>query len=235
MRKGLLSLLVVGAMSSVGLASSAPVTFTQLSGTAAVATGVYQADLSGLGLTTIQSITIKDNSGGSGGSPGQFSGFDLDAIKLSTTNFADATTAAAGVGLAVFDFSPASTFFTAGSQRTPTDPKLFGTDASGTQVDNTKATLGSFDGNSNTTTPQGWISLGDNGTISFNLTAPVSTVGLWLYIGEVGNNGEVAAGNITVSDATTAPTPLPSSVWGGMVLLAIAGIAKYRKLVCARA
>jgi hypothetical protein len=202
---------------------------TGLTGGAISETAVYSADLSSVGLSAILSLTIADNSAGSGGSPGQFSGFDLDAIKLSNTNFATAAGAAGGVGLPGFDFSPASTFLTPGSQRAPTDPKLFGTDAAGTHVNDAAATLGTFDGNSDVLAPFGWISLGDNGTISFNLNAPISTTGLWLYIGEVGNNGEVAAGDITVSDAATAPTPLPSSVWGGLVLLASVGIARFRK------
>ncbi len=47
------------------------------------ATAVFRADLSGAGIGTLQSITIRDNSFGIGGSTGQFSGFDLDAIILS--------------------------------------------------------------------------------------------------------------------------------------------------------
>src|ERR1700741_5457333 len=74
-------------------ATAVPVTFTKLTGLTGgspAATAVYKADLSGLGVANIQSITISDNSSGLGGAPGQFSGFDLDAIKLSTTNCADA-------------------------------------------------------------------------------------------------------------------------------------------------
>lgn len=229
MRKGLASFLVAGLLATSSYAASVPVTFTQLPGTAAVATGVYSANLSGLGLPTIQSITIQDNSGGLGGSPGQFSGFDLDAIMLSNTNFADAPTAGAASGLPVFDFSTAGTFFIPGSQRLPTDPKLFGTDATGTHVDNSVATLGLFDGNSNTVTPFGWISLGDNGIITFNLTSAVSTTNLWLYIGEVGNNGEVAAGHITVSDVPSV-APLPSSFWAGLALFVFAASYKLRRV-----
>ena len=42
--------------------------------------------LTGLGLTTIQSISITDSNSGVGGAGGQFSGFDLDAIRLATTS-----------------------------------------------------------------------------------------------------------------------------------------------------
>ncbi|GMR21934.1 MAG: hypothetical protein BMS9Abin37_0257 [Acidobacteriota bacterium] len=133
------------------LASSAwavPVTFTQLTGLtggAPMGTAVYQADLSSIGLVDILPITISDNSGGLGGATGQFSGFDLDAIKLSTTNCGTAGCTAALAGLSLFDFTPAGTFFTPGTQRDPVDSKLFGTDAGGSNVDNPVETLGSFE------------------------------------------------------------------------------------------
>ena len=193
------------------------VTLTQLTGVTGgtlAATAVFRADLSSIGLASILSIQIADNSVGLGGSAGQFSGFDLDAIRLSTTNCATAACAAGLVGLSVFDFV-AGTTFSPGAQRLPADPRLFGTDASGLAVNNAVATLGSFDGESTTVTPFGFLSLGDNGTINFNLTAAVSTAGLFLYIGEVGNNGEVAASSIRVLDNRV---PEPGS-------LALAGLA----------
>ena len=154
------------------------------------------------------------NSAGLGGSPGQFSGFDLDAIKLSTSDCATAACAAGLVGLSLFDFVTGTTF-NPGGQRPPADPRLFGTDGSGTAVDDAVATLGSFDGESSTATPFGFLSMGDLGSINFNLSAAVSTAGLFLYIGEVGNNGEVAASSITVLDNRV---PEPGS-------LALAGLA----------
>lgn len=98
MLKGLASFLIAGLLASSSYADTATVTFTQLPGTTAVLTGVYAANLSNLGLSTIESITIQDNSGGLGGSPGQFSGFDLDAIILSNTNFTTAATAGSRFG-----------------------------------------------------------------------------------------------------------------------------------------
>lgn len=195
-------------------AQAVPVTFTKLTGlTGGVlqGTAVYQADLSGLGLTSIQSITINDNSFGLGGATGQFSGFDLDAIKLSITTCASAACAQALVGMSVFDFGAAT--FAPGSQRVPTDPKLFGTGPTGNTVDNAVATLGDFDAESTTAIPGafGFLSMGDGGVLSFNLTSGVSTSGLFLYIGEVGDNGEVAAGSIEVRD-TAVPEPASISL-----------------------
>lgn len=208
-------------------AGAVPVTFGVLSGLTGgspAQTSVFKADLSPVGIATILSISIADNSGGLGGSPGEFSGFDLDAIKLSTTDCADAACAAAAPALAVFDFAGGS-FFTPGTQRAPADLKLFGTGPAGTTVDDLVATLGAFDADSIAGPgADGFISLGDNGMLSFNLTAGVSPAGLFLYIGEVGNNGEVAASNIEVRQ-TTVPEP------GSVALLAVAlfGLATIRR------
>lgn len=208
----------VAALTLAGGAHAVPVALTKLTGLTGgtlANTAVYKADLSSIGLANILSIGIRDNSGALGGSPGQFSGFDLDAIKLSFTDCADATCAQGAVGLSVFNFG-AGTVFSAGTQRAPADAKLFGTDAAGTGLDNAVATLGFFDAESSVgPDADGFISLGDNGAIDFNLTALTSTAGLFLYIGEVGDNGEVAAGSVLVRDTATVPEP------GGLALLGL--------------
>lgn len=183
---------------------------TGLTGGAPMGTAVYRADLSSVGISDLLSISIEDVSGGFGGATGQFSGFDLDAIILSTTSCATAACAAGlGGGIALFDYSTSGTIFNAGTQRPVADPKLFGTDAGGTNVDNAVATLGAFDGNSTTAIPgaDGFLSMGDFGKISFNLTSSISTSGLYLYFGEVGDNGEVAGSSITVSSTRVVPEP----------------------------
>ncbi|MCL5103376.1 MAG: PEP-CTERM sorting domain-containing protein [Armatimonadetes bacterium] len=192
---------------------------TGLTGGSPAGTAVYRADLSAVPLASILSISITDNSGGLGGATGKFSGFDLDAIKLIGTSYGDAASVAGAAGLSVFDFTPSGTSFVPGTQRPTVDPELFGT--SGGYIDNSVATLGAFDANSTTDiTAFGFASLGDNGDLTFNLTGPVSTSGMFLYIGEVGDNGEVAAGSIRVSDR---PKPVVPEVPAG--LLAIMGSA----------
>ncbi|MBK6975281.1 MAG: PEP-CTERM sorting domain-containing protein [Sterolibacteriaceae bacterium] len=214
---------------ALGLAALAPnvsadtvtVPFKRLTGFSGfdkASTAVFVADLSKLGFTEIDKITLFDSNSGVGGSPGAFSGFDVDAIKLSTTpaTTADEASKAAAIEHA-FDFTPAGTSFTPGTQRPPAAPKLFGTDASGLNVNPDSATLNTFDAK---WFVSGFVSLGDGGSIAFNLKSPVSTAGgLYAYVGEVsGSTGEAISGGLVVSS----PVPEPSTwalMLGGLGIL----------------
>ncbi|MEC4819748.1 MAG: PEP-CTERM sorting domain-containing protein [Scytonema sp. PMC 1069.18] len=210
------------------VAATLNITFQKLEGLTGgnpAGTAVYYADLSNVDFD-INSITIGDSNRG-GGTTGAFSGFDLDAIKLSRELVNNATSVNGISGLSVFDFSSNGTALTPGTQRDPVNPgdpakavDMFGsTDGI---VNNLVATLGSFDGNStsalqvdsaNPSTAFGFVSLGDGGKISFNLTSALSNSSnpLYLYIGEVGDNGEVVNGQIMVSDKPV-PVPEPTSI-----------------------
>ena len=211
---------------SSAVAATLNIAFTKLPGLTGgnpASTAVYVANLSHIGFD-IGLIQIGDNSGGLGGATGKFSGFDLDGIKFSKSAIANAGDINSLPGLNVFDFSPAGTFFTPGKQRAPVDiTPLFGT--TGSTINNGVATLESFDANSTTNeippgpTAFGFASLGDNGKVTFNLKSLVSTTEpLYLYIGEVGDNGEVGAGQITVSDKPMKSVPEPSSAIGFLLL-----------------
>jgi hypothetical protein len=200
------------ALAAGATAQAASVTLTKLTGLTgdpiAAATAVYKGDLSTAGIGSFAAITIADASGGFGGATGEFTGFDLDAIKLSTTDCLTAACAAAAPGMSLFDFL-SGVVFTPGTQRAPVSPKLFGTGPAGNTLDNAVADLGSFDGVSIAGPgADGFISLGDNGMIGFNLTAMTSTAGLFMYIGEVGDNGEVAGSNFDLlPDRLAVPEP----------------------------
>ena len=196
-------------------AETATLSLTRLSGSVAQGTAIFRADLSSLTFGQIQSITLIDSDSKTGGSSGQYSGFDLDAIKLSSTFATTAALANTAPSLSVFDFTPAGTDFTPGTQRPPAAAKLNGTDATGLNVDPSFATLSVFDAIFFGT---GSVTLGDGGSISFSLTAPVETAGLYLYLGEVsGSAGEGLAGKLVV---TSVPEPTTIALLlGGLALL----------------
>jgi hypothetical protein len=212
-------------------AATIDLSFTKLSGLTGgnSLTSVYRANLSGIGFD-ISSIMISDNNSGIGGSAGRFSGFDLDAIKLSNTAINNAADINSLSGLKVFDFSSAGTMATLGTQRTPADLALFGT--TNGNIDNSVATLQNFDGNAVTNSNAfGYASLGDGGKVGFNLTSLVSTTNpLYLYIGEVGDNGEVANGQVIVSGKPVA-VPEPTTLSSSLAALPLIGIYS---IVCRR-
>ena len=210
-------------------ASAVSVSLTPLTGvlgTPTAGTQVFRGNLGAIpGNPTINAISVSDASGGVGGSPGQFSGFDLDGIILST-KFCTTTACLVGAPtINVFNYA-SGTVFTKGYQTAPLSPKLFGTDASGNAVDNAVATLGFFDANSSTSAPARFLSLGYDGSILFNLTSPTALSGLYLYLGEVGGNGENPAANVNLF-AMGVPEP---STWAMMILgIGFAGAAMRRR------
>ncbi|MBW4614013.1 MAG: PEP-CTERM sorting domain-containing protein [Desmonostoc vinosum HA7617-LM4] len=212
--------LATGAMGLMSAQSATAATidlaFTKLPGLTGgnpARTAVYRADLSGVNFNSINSISITDSGSGTGGSDGKFSGFDLDGIKLSKTLIKNAADINNIAGLNVFDFSPTGTMYIPGTQRSTGETALFGT--SDSNIDDSVATLQNFDANSTTgSNAAGFVSLGDNGKVGFNFTSPVTITGpLYLYFGEVGDNGEVANGQITISDEPIEKAPEPASLF----------------------
>jgi hypothetical protein len=148
----------------------------------------------------------------------------LDAIILSYDYCEDGTCVTSLSPEDAFDYSAAGTLFKPGTQRPPVEPTLFGTTSGGTEVDEAVATLGFFDANATTAIPGafGFVSLGDGGRISFNLKQGFDPAGLYLYIGEVGDNGEVASGVSSVSDSPASAVPEPGTM--AFVSVALGGL-----------
>ncbi|MCL4201298.1 MAG: pre-peptidase C-terminal domain-containing protein [Pirellulaceae bacterium] len=170
------------------------------------ATRVYYADLSSLTTAPISSLTITDNSVGlvdDLGLPasgiGRLTGFDLDAIKFSTSLATNSSQVPGLPALNVLDFSPAGTILNSGTQLDPVATDLFGT--VGGFVDNSVATLGAFDADAAPgTTSAGFVSLGENGTITFRFNPPlVVTSPLYVYLGEANDVGEMNLASISVT------------------------------------
>jgi Ca2+-binding RTX toxin-like protein len=175
-------------------------------------TTIYRADLTNLGID-IRSLLLTDSDSALGGSPGRFSGFDLDAIVLSGARVDSVPSADALNNEAflpkrnVFDFSTSGVFLKPGAQRFGGEQAA---DLNGTvngMLDGLN-TLGVFDATGQTGTIGGRVTLGDGGSIGFNLTEAVSTQEpLYLYISESGiSTEETVRATVSASSDTITPT-----------------------------
>ncbi|MBN1509725.1 MAG: hypothetical protein JW955_22955 [Sedimentisphaerales bacterium] len=159
-------------------------------------TRVFRGDLGGLGLVSVTGVTVTDG-GALGGSDGVFSGFDLDLILL------DADGNLATTGDQVHPLSATATV-TPGSIRNPGTStyqptalhpgSLFGLDAGGS-IDLATATLDVLDADFSVPpaslavdTSDGWVTLGDNGSLTVAFPETMIGSGLWLFVGEAGPN-----------------------------------------------
>ena len=226
--------------SCVNLANGAIISGTYIGDAGANGgTTVYRFNLGAelnvnLGISSLSSLKLTETSGSGSSSTGSFSGFDLDGLRLSytSTGVANEVDGLAPAGGGVLDFTPAYTTFTpgfivdAGSSPyiAPTagfPNHLWGSTAGG-EVD-PSATLGSIDAWS-TLDPNvatGFMSMGEGGMLQFDFTSTLSTAGLFLYIGEVGENGELATLEFTVNPTSpsTIPEPTAAAIWGLFSLL----------------
>lgn len=185
----------------------------------ATSTRMYRADLTGLGLGEVAAITVTDSDSGLGGSPGIYSGFDLDALFLDVDGLLSTDTDR---------FYADSFLFSAGSIRpggvagpSPSGGPTNGASSAST-VDEAFATLNDIDGLFFST---GSLTLGDGGSLTA-VFSPSIAVGssLYLFAGEVsGDPGENLTGLVQVAD-TPPPVPLPAGlplVATGLALLGL--------------
>ncbi|MEM9734989.1 MAG: Ig-like domain-containing protein, partial [Pseudomonadota bacterium] len=190
-----------GAVTSQSAGGALPLIFEE------VADGVVRARIPDLpqGLRT---LTLVDDNDFIGGSAGRFSGLDLGAIVLSRDDGSSISTVTDLNGLLrlnVFDFTPAGLDFEPGTQRPTSNAGLISPDLAGSVnglVDNSIATLGVAE----TSLTTGFLSFGDGGRLTLELTQPVDTeTPLFLYLAEVGGTESTLA-EITASASSAEPT-----------------------------
>ncbi|MEM9684811.1 MAG: hypothetical protein AAF942_16185, partial [Pseudomonadota bacterium] len=147
----------IGGLVTVSTSAAAveiPVTDVGFVAPGAAGTLIQSADLSLAGTPTINTIVLTDISGGSGGDPGVFSGYDLDAIVLDRDG--DITTTGAGEQFTLASLG-ASLTFTGGAIRGGAGPfqvpdginnigTYFGTNFGDGLINDAVATLNTFDG-----------------------------------------------------------------------------------------
>ena len=218
MRRALTAVMLLGAV--LGVAASAhadtfDVTMT-LDGTSGDSS-VWMADLTGLGIDEICGITIIDDNDGMGGSPGIYSGMDVDAIYLDTNGAAPGGEVYASAYL----LSAGSVRFTGTWYWWPSTTYgrpgiLHGLDAAN-NLDNAIATLEALDADATAYVYEsdGFLSLGDGGQLTA-VFDPCFLVGetLHLVIAEAGGSEE-----FTVQVSTPERDPFIPEPSTGLLLL----------------
>jgi hypothetical protein len=171
---------------------------------------VLRADLVGLGIDQVSSITVNDSNSGTGGSAGAYSGFDVDALFLDQDG--DYLTVEDQIYASFFNFNAGAV--RAGGPASPTAGALSGSINDST-VDEAFASLNTIDA---TFFGPGSISLGDGGSLTaFFDPAAVVAESLFLIVGEVGTGvGEDITGLLEVSD-----TPVSVSEPSTLALMGI--------------
>lgn len=179
-------------------------------------TTVYKASFAGSGATSVGTVAISDSNSQTGGSPGVFSGFDLDFLWLDV----DGVFATAGDRIYAASYA-----FTTGTIRPTADPNYqptigrpgptFGSSAADT-IDPALSTLGVLDGAYpvafNTDNVFGWLTFGDGGVLKATFFPSVAlNANSALFFGEVGTGlGEQLRANVEL-------VPEPGS-WAALLL-----------------
>jgi hypothetical protein len=222
-----LAVAVIGlaGLAAVGGSASAAVLPIVDGGTAPGTTGtlLQSVDLTTAGTPTINTIILRDISGGFGGDPGVFSGYDLDAVFLdrdgdiTTTGDQYHFTSLVFTGGGIRDGGNANQLPSALNNIGP----YFGTNNAGQVVPfgtvghPLDATLGVFDGvnSASTLNADGFLTMGDGGVLTLTFANILVGDHLFLVFGEVGGQGEKLQVEIS-------QVPLPGAIW-----LLLSGIA----------
>lgn len=208
-----------------GLASAAVVTLSPYADIDQ--TTVYRGLVSGLGLPTVDTVTVTDLNITSG-SAGVFSGFDLDFLVFDVDGDLSAPIAPLEIGTTV---SPGTVAPSGTYVLTPTHPgQLFGLNV-GDSIDFDTATLGTldaeFDNPLAVDTSDGWVSLGFAGSLTATFPATGTGSGLYLFLGEVGTHTREGA-CVTV-DVSGPVIPAPGAIFLGALGTAMVGWLRRRR------
>lgn len=219
--------LVATALCCASLSAGAtPLTFTNEGVTGQ--TTVFRAALGGGG--QIGSLVISDSNSGVGGSPGTFSGFDLDFVFIDLDG--DIGTAGDRVFGSVFNFTTGAIRPTADPAFQPTLARLGPTIGSpaANSIDFGLATLDTLDGSYpdpgfNTDNVSGWLTLGDGGSLAVGLAAPLPLTGSEaLFLGEVG----LAPGELVSASVRISPSTIPEPATVALLGLGLLAVSMYR-------
>jgi hypothetical protein len=174
--------------------TAAPVTMTQTGYVGQ--TRVFRGDLTGLGLGSVTGVTVSDG-GAFGGSDGVFSGFDLDFVLLDADGDWSTTGDQTLPLQATATVTPGSIRNAGSSPYQPTalhPGSLFGLNAGGS-IDLATATIAVRDADFSVPpyslavdTSNGWVTLGDNGSLTTAFPETLIGSHLWLFVGEAGPN-----------------------------------------------
>ncbi|MEM9707888.1 MAG: hypothetical protein AAF871_03795 [Pseudomonadota bacterium] len=168
---------------------------------AAEETALFRTDLAALALSSIAEIRLNDSNRRVGGADGAFSGFDVDAIFLDRDG--DAGTLGDQIFARSFAFDGGTLRDTGNAfLRSRTAGPLNGSSASDA-IDLGFATLDTIDAVFFET---GSLSLGDGGSLTAFFDDVAVGASLFLFVGEVGDNGETINGLIEVAPSS-APEP----------------------------
>ncbi len=213
---------IAGLIAVSGPASAAVLTI-QNAGTAPGTAGtlLQRVDLAAAGLTTINTIVLTDISGGVGGEPGIFSGYDLDAVFLDADG--DITTTGDQIAFTSLAFTGGTIRPTGDVNQMPSNlnnyGQYFGTTFAGDIAGfgtGQSATLDTFDASNTASrlTANGFLSLGDGGEVVLTFADILVGDSMFLVFGEVGGQGEM------LQVSVPSQVPLPGAVW-----LLLSGIA----------